>query len=177
MRKLSCLPVLLLCAGSLFAQSSPSTTTPPAQTGPMRRGGGEPCWQQAGIEKSVIDQVWDIAHETRSKIEGICSSTSLTPQQKQQQVRELREQALQKRQSLLTADQEKALTSCQQQRSGHPGAHGGGPHEGMGMGGGCGDMPRAHRGMPPNGGQGNGNGTGAGSGSTPPPQNQSSPND
>ncbi len=121
--------------------------------------------QQAGIEKSVMEQIHSIAHDAHSEIENVCSNTFLTPQQKQQQVREIREKAMQKREGLLTADQQKALMACQQARSGnHPG---GGPHEGMG--GGCGEMPRnARPGNSPNGGQGNGTGN-------PPPSSQSSP--
>lgn len=125
--------------------------------------------QQAGIEKSVMEQIHSIAHDAHSAIENVCSNTSLTPQQKQQQVREIREKAMQKREGLLTADQQKALMACQQARSGnHPG--GGGPHEGHeGMGGGCGETPHNPRpGNSPNGGQGNGTGN-------PPPSSQSSP--
>jgi hypothetical protein len=125
--------------------------------------------QQAGIEKSVMEQIHSIAHEAHSEIENVCSNTSLTPQQKQQQVREIREKAMQKREGLLTADQQKALMTCQQARSGnHPA--GGGPHEGHeGMGGGCGEMPRNGRpGTSPNSRQGNGT-------SNPPTSSQSSP--
>ena len=165
--KLFCPAVLLLCAGTLLAQSTPPTTNPPSspQNRPMHRG-GENCMQQAGIEKSVAEQIRSIAQDARSQIESVCSNTSLTPQQKQQQAREIREKAMQKRESLLTADQQKALMACQQARSGnHP--NGGGPHEGMG--GGCGEMP--HNGRPgnaPSGGPGNGTGN-------PPPSSQSSP--
>jgi len=120
----------------------------------MRRGGQEPCWQKAGIEKSVMDQVRTVAHDARSQVEGVCSNSSLSPQQRQQQARQIREQAMQKRDSLLTADQRKSLMACQQERGGHPG--GGGQHEGMGggMGGGCGEMP--HNGFRPGGSSGNG---------------------
>ncbi len=169
MRKLFCPVVLLLCAGTMLAQSTPPPTNPPSQTQPMRRGGQENCMQQAGIEKSVMEQIHSIAHEAHSEIENVCSNTSLTPQQKQQQVREIREKAMQKREGLLTADQQKALMACQQARSGnHPG--GGGPHEGHeGMGGGCGEMPHnARPGNSPNGGQGSGTGN-------PSPSSQSSP--
>ncbi len=157
LRKLFCPLALLLCAGTMLAQSTPPTTNPPSQTRPMHRG-GDNCMQQAGIQPSVMDQIHSIAQEAHSQIENVCSNTSLTPQQKQQQAREIREKAMQKREGLLTADQQKALMECQQARSGnHP--NGGGPHEGMG--GGCGEMPHHER---------PGNGTG-----NPPPSSQSSP--
>ena len=151
--------LFLLCSGLSLAQSS-STTTPPAQARPGGRGGnGEPCWQQAGIQKSVMEQRWSIERETRSQIEGICSNSSLTPQQKHQQAHEIREQGRQKMEGLVTPEQEKTLTSCQQERGmNHPGG-------GQGMGGGCGEWQH-------NGANGNPNGApsgGNGNGNPPPP--------
>jgi Spy/CpxP family protein refolding chaperone len=157
----------LLCAGTLLAQSAPSTATPPAQSGPGHRGAQENCMQQAGIEKSVMERVRSIAHDARSQIESVCSNTSLTTQQRQQQAREIREKAMQKREGLLTPDQQKTLAACQQAKSGHHPAEGG-PHEVMG--GGCGEMPHhgARPGSSPDGGQGSGT-------SNPPASNPSSP--
>jgi hypothetical protein len=107
--------------------------------------------QQAGIEKSVMEQIHSIVRDAHSQVESVCSNPSLTPQQKQQQVREIRERAMQKRESLMTADQQKTLMACQQARNGnHAGAggpHEGGPHEGLGSG--CGEMP--HNGSRPGG--------------------------
>src|SRR5271156_2377627 len=126
--------VLALCVSPLLAQSAPQSTTPPpsAQPGPGRRGNMTPCWQQAGIEKSVMEQRWSIERDTRSQIEAVCSNSSLTPQQKHQQVKDLRLQARQKMDGLVTPEQEKSLTSCQQQRGfSHPG--GGGMNERGGM--------------------------------------------
>lgn len=150
--------VLLVSTMPLLAQSTPPAanppTNPPAQNRPARRG-GETCWQQAGIEQSVMEQMHSIARDARSQVEAVCSNSSLTPQQRNQQAREIREKAMQKRQELITADQEKTLRACQQERRGenHPGN--GSMHEGHeGMGGrGCGEMPRgaSHPGTPPNG--------------------------
>jgi hypothetical protein len=139
---------VVLCAGTLLAQSTPPANGTPSPTRPMRRG-GESCFHQAGIDQSVMEQIHTISREARSKIETICSNSSLTAQQKHEQTKEIREQAMQKRDGLMTADQQKALNTCQQARSGnHP--SGGGTHEGMGgggggmhegMGAGCGEMP------------------------------------
>lgn len=167
LRRFFCSAVLILCTGPLHAQSTPPTTNPPAQNRPARRG-GEPCWQQAGIEQSVMEQIHSIAREARSEVEAVCSNASLTPQQKNQQAREIREKAMQKREGLMTADQEKTLKACQQQQNenhpGNGGMHQGGMHEGMG-GGGCGEMPRG--GSRPGGAP---NGT-----SNPPAPTQSAP--
>jgi periplasmic protein CpxP/Spy len=171
MKKLFCCSALFLCAWPLLAQTTPPATNPPGQTGGMHRGNFTPCWQQAGIEKSVMEQRWSIERDTRSQVEAVCSNSSLTPQQKHQQAREIHQQARQKMDGLVTPEQEKALTSCQQQRGGnHSGGGGGGAHEEAG--GGCGEWPHGgqHSGTP-NGAPGNGNG----GISNPPPGNSSSP--
>ena len=158
--------LLFLCAGSLRAQSAPPTSDPQSQTRPTQRG-GPPCWQQAGIEKSVMEQRWSIERDTRSQIQGVCSDSSLTPQQKHQQVHEIREQARQKMEGLITADQQNALTACQQSR--HR-THPGGVHGGVGDG--CGDLPRGGPRPSPNGGTGRGYGNNNAPSVNPPsPQN------
>jgi hypothetical protein len=148
----------LLCgSATLLAQTTPPAGGPTTQPG---RRGGEPCWQQAGIQKSVMEQRWAVERDTRSQVEAVCSNSSLTPQQKHQQVQEIRQQGRQKMEGLVTADQEKALTACQQQRGmNHGGGNGaGGPHEGAG--GGCGEWPRGGQrpGNTPNGAPGSNGG-------------------
>ena len=177
MRKLL-YPIAFLVLGALplLAQSAPPNGNPPGQ---MRNGRQEPCWQQAGIEKSVMEQRWSLERDTRSQVEAVCSNSSLTPQQKRQQVKEIRQQAHQKMEGLVTADQEKALTSCQQARGmNHPGGgSGAGAHDGAG--GGCGEWQgsRSHPGGSPNGAPGNSNGgTGNPPPSNPPPSNPPSQN-
>lgn len=163
LRKFFCPAVLVLCTWPLLAQSAPPSNNPSGQPRAGRGGNSEPCWQQAGIEKSVMEQRWSIERETRSQVEAVCSNSSLTPQQKQQQAREIRQQARQKTEGLITADQEKALTSCQQARGMNH--QSGGPHEG----GGCGEWQGggSRPGGSPNGASGNSN---AG-GNNPPPAN------
>jgi Spy/CpxP family protein refolding chaperone len=173
LKKILCPLALLLCASTLFTQTTPPAANPQGQTGGPRRGNFTPCWQQAGIEKSVMEQRWSIERDTRSQVEAVCSNSSLTPQQKQQQARELHQQARQKMEGLITAEQEKALTACQQQHAGsnnHPG--GGGMH---GEGGGCGEWP--HTGQRPSGSPNGAPGSSNGGNSTPPPAGSSpSPN-
>jgi hypothetical protein len=148
----------LLFAWPLWAQTSPSSGTPPAQTRPMNRGGGVPCWQVAGVEKSVMEQRWALERDTRSEVSSVCSDTSLTPQQKQQKAREIRQQAKQKMESLITPDQEKKLTACQSERGmNHPGG-------GEGLGG-CGEGLRQG---PRRNGSGSGNNGSNPSGSSSP---------
>jgi Spy/CpxP family protein refolding chaperone len=115
----------LFSAGMLPAQESapPSSSNPPSSAQPAHPGrtGQEPCWKQAGIGQSVMEQRHTIERDTHSQIEGVCENSALTPRQKQQQVREIRQQAQQKLDALVTPEQLSTLHSCQQQRAAnHP---------------------------------------------------------
>ena len=140
---------LLLCAASVFAQSAPSSNSP---TRPMARG-GQSCLQQAGISQSTVEQLRSIQRDMHSQVEAACSNTSLTAQQRNQQAHEIRQQAHQKIESLMTPDQQKALMACREEHmGGHMGAGGFGE-----AGGGCGEWRQ--NGSHPNGAQGSGSGT------------------
>jgi hypothetical protein len=108
---------LMLTAGLVVAQNgaAPSSTTHQ-----------EPCWKQAGISQSVMEQRRGVGRDAHSQVENVCQNSSLTPQQKQEQVREIRQQAEQKLDALITSEQQSALHACQQQRgmngSSHPGS-------------------------------------------------------
>ena len=84
---LSAIVIFLLSSGALSAQSnagsSGSSSTPP--------GRQEPCWKQAGITRAVMEQHQQIEHDAHSQIAGVCEDSSLTPQQKQEQVRTIRD--------------------------------------------------------------------------------------
>jgi protein CpxP len=174
LKTILCPLALLLCASPLLAQTTPPPANPTGQTGAARRGNFTPCWQQAGIEKSVMEQRWSIERDTRSQVEAVCSNSSLTPQQKQQQAKELHQQARQKIEALVTPDQEKALTACQQQHNGGGNNHPGGGGGMRGEAGGCGEWP--HNGQHPGGSGNSAPGSGNGGNSTPPSGSSSSPN-
>ncbi|HUO14981.1 MAG TPA: hypothetical protein VMX38_08350 [Verrucomicrobiae bacterium] len=181
-RSISLLTVSLFFLAALsVAQSSspqaPSSPQPQAPSSPqaqqprqMRQGNFTPCWQQAGIEKSVMEQRWAQERETHSQVQAICSNSSLTPQEKNQQVREIRRQAREKMEGLITPEQEKALTACQQERGmNHPAA-------GRWGRGGCGEWQNGgpHPGGTPNGSPNSpaNNGSGADNGAPPPSSSQ-----
>jgi hypothetical protein len=76
-----------------------------------------------------MEQHRAIEHDAHTQVNAVCENSSLTSRQKQQQVREIRQQAKQKMDALLTPDQREALHSCQETRAEeHPhGEHHGGP--------------------------------------------------
>ncbi len=147
-----------------FAQTSLPSPTP--RTGPRgnARNRRNPCWQQAGINQSAVQQVRGIRESTRSQVESVCSDSSLTPQQKHQKIMQLHQQARQQIDSIISPSQRQAIASCRGSRGGHMG---GGHHGGFGHHGGpCGELsggalpgvggPRG------SGGPGGAGGTGAG---------------
>jgi len=155
--------VLLVCAIGVVGQSTPPAGSNPS---PAHPGNGGPCFQQAGIDKSVMEQLFSIQRESHSQIQSVCSDTSLSAQQKHQQVRQIHQQTHQKIEGLITPEQEKALMACRQQQRGetHPGGH-------LGMGGGCGEWGGARRGGQNSGSQGSEGSSNPSPSSEPPPQN------
>ena len=139
---------LLLAAWPLLAQ----TATPSPSAGLQmagRRGAAPPCLQKAGIDRSVMQQLHSIQSESRSQITSVCENSSLAPQQKQEQVQQIRQQAKQKIDGLITPQQQEALHACQQQMGmNHPGMAGGSPVSGAGHfggGPGCGELSHPNR--------------------------------
>ena len=111
-----------------YAQTTGQTTSRPAAHARVRE---EPCWQQVGISESAKQQRDAVASDRRSQVEAVCADTSLTPQQKQQKIHEIRKEAKQKIDALITPEQEQQLQACQKERSAnrpsaptvhHPGA-------------------------------------------------------
>jgi Spy/CpxP family protein refolding chaperone len=112
------------CALAANAQDTP----PAAPAPPPPHAHQEPCWKQAGIDRAVMEQHRAIERDAHTQVNAVCENSSLTPRQKQQQAREIRQQAKQKMDALLTPDQREALHSCQESRAEehpHEGHHGG----------------------------------------------------
>jgi len=106
--------------GLMAAQTVPSSTTAPPAT--ARRNNQEPCWQQVGISQSDEQQRRQIEQNTHSQVEAVCGNSSLTQQQKQEQIHQIREQARSQVDGLLNSQQQQALRSCRAQRG--EGRHG-----------------------------------------------------
>jgi hypothetical protein len=145
----SILLYVAFCPALLSAQSSdpnqpqqpdqpqePQQPRQPQQPQPNRSGRQIPCWQQAGIPKGALERHAAIDREARSQMANVCSNTSLTPQQRHQQIREIRQQAKQRMEALATPEQRKAFFSCRQERGLR------GPIEGeLRAPAGCGELP------------------------------------
>lgn len=108
---------------SQVAQGQPAPANPSAATvgGTRPAPHQAPCWQQAGISKSVMDQRRTIEDGARSEVEAVCTDSSLTPQQKQVKVKEIRQQARTQVEALIPAQQMQELKACNTQRgAAHP---------------------------------------------------------
>src|SRR5271167_18469 len=128
----------LLGTYPLVAQTATSPVPPRGAT-PTHPTRQKPCWQQAGISQSAMQQRKQIEESTRSQVESVCSDSSLTPQQKQQKIHQLHQQAQKQLAGVMSSQQEAALKSCRESR-------GEGPHMGGGHGGGpCGEMTSGNK--------------------------------
>lgn len=143
-----CFTVLLVSTLPVFAQvrRRPVVVARPRE---------EPCWRVAGIPKSAIEERQMIARQTRAEVQSVCADRSLTPQQRQQRIREIHQQAKQKSEGLITPQQQESLQACQKQRAAnHPPAFGGHRPGGTGP---CGEQLSGTKSPPrsPAGGGGN----------------------
>jgi hypothetical protein len=100
-----------------------------------------PCWEEAGISKSAIDERRSIEQRTHAEVRSVCADSALTMEQKKQKIQEIHKQAHEQTEGLITPQQQEALKACQQARNGGGHHGGGGLHAGGGHGGGpCGEM-------------------------------------
>ena len=100
-----------------------------------------PCWQEAGVSKSAMEQRQAIQRRTKAEVEAVCAETSLTPQQRQQKIHQIHQQAKQEMDALVSPRQLEAMKSCQRSRN-HGGGHPGVGHPIAGQGHGpCGELP------------------------------------
>jgi hypothetical protein len=113
--------LLVVSAG---AQHRPSLPTA-AQKGTASQK-TEPCWEQAGISKSVMEQRKSILQSTRSQVEAVCSETNLSEQQKREKIHEIRQAAQEKINAMISSGERQQLEACQrahQPTSPHPTGH------------------------------------------------------
>ena len=136
------LSVSLFALVCVWAQQPPSAPTTAPHSGPTGVKGAtgqksEPCWEQAGISKSVMEQRRSIQESTRSQIQAVCRETNLSEQQKREKIHEIRQAAQAKVNAMISPAERQQLEACQRGRhvsgahaGGHPG--GGDPCAGLG---------------------------------------------
>jgi hypothetical protein len=123
------------------APSSAQTNAQRAQRPARVQVHQEPCWQQAGISKDVIDQRKAVEADTHSQVQAVCADTSLNDQQKKQKIHEIHQESKQKVAGLMTEQQQQELQSCQKERAAnHPAPAGTQPGMQHGGGGPCGSL-------------------------------------
>lgn len=77
----------------------------------------EPCWKVAGISPDVIARRRAITQETQARVRQICADSSLSDQQKRQEIRRVRQAASAESQNLVTPEQRAAVKQCNQERA------------------------------------------------------------
>lgn len=134
---LAALMIILLTPALLLAQDQQSAPPEAAGPGPQagRRGGEPPCFKQAGVSDDTWQKIRDIHKTTHQQVVSICENSSLSAQQKREQVRQAFQQTEQQVHGLLTSQQQDAVKQCRQERRADRKGMGGGMR-GMHRGGG-----------------------------------------
>ena len=105
----------------------------------------EPCWETAGVTRAALQQRRALARQARQEAEAVCANSSLSIQQKRQQIQQIHQRERQEIDAIITPAQQDAMRSCEELRHG---VHkGGGGHVGGGHGP-CGEMPVGHKAAP-----------------------------
>lgn len=137
-------PVVVALISAVLGSAGPSIAQTNAQRAqrPTRvQIHQEPCWQQVGISKDVIDQRQAVELDTRSQVQAVCADSSLNDQQKKQKIHQIHQESKQKVAGLMTEQQQQELQSCQKERAAnHPAPAGTQPGMQHGGGGPCGNM-------------------------------------
>lgn len=134
----STLLAAIILSAALVENAVAQVPIRPVPPRPTPRPRQEPCWAVAGVSKSAIEQRQAIARQARQEVEAVCANSSLSIQQKRQQIQQIHQRERQEIDAIITPAQREAMRSCQEQRNR---VHGGG-HVGGGHGGGpCGEMP------------------------------------
>ena len=116
----------VVCAGDQQPASAPTAAPHSGTTGAKGPASQkvEPCWEQAGISKSIMQQRRSIQESTRSRVREVCSEPSLSEQQKREKIREIHRAAQEKVNAMISPAERQQLEACQR------GHHIGAPHAG-----------------------------------------------
>jgi hypothetical protein len=124
------------------AQQPARAPTAASHSGPNGAKGSasqtEPCWEQAGISNSIMEQRRSIQESSRSQVQAVCSESNLTEQQKREKIDQIRQAAQEKLSAMISPAEREQLEACQRAR------HGNSPHVGGHFAGGdpCAELGR-----------------------------------
>ncbi|HUS20125.1 MAG TPA: Spy/CpxP family protein refolding chaperone [Terriglobales bacterium] len=132
--------MLTLSAAQLVAQNTPTTTTTTDQhksmdaqhqrhmAGKMGRRGGRAHMQKMSTELGLTEaqktQLKALHEQERTKAQELRVNTSLTKEQKMEQMKALRESSQSQMKSILTPEQQTKFETMKQNRKEHMGKHG-----------------------------------------------------
>jgi len=131
--------LILASASSVFSQVKVPTVqgVSKARLSEAQHPQQEPCWKQVGISQAAMDEEKSIRREARAQIEAVCQDASLSEQQKQAKIHEIRQAEHERLDSLIPAEKREELKQCQQARAGsHPAT----PHPSGVQTGPCGEI-------------------------------------
>src|SRR5271169_2871506 len=95
--------LLLLCGGTVFAQTSASSPQPSTEAQPTADTPGQPsqggrvrqhtmrvaCWKQAGVAPQMVNDRWKIEDRGKSRIAAVCTDPTLSAAQKHNKIMQI----------------------------------------------------------------------------------------
>lgn len=127
MRAFTRIVLILFIAAALSAQTAPqpaATGPAPQHMGAMSQGGFDRMAQQLNLTDQQKSQLQGIFQNHRQQAQSIAQDASLTPQQRQDKLRQLRESTHQQVSAVLTPEQQQQMQQLRRQRQGMGGAMG-----------------------------------------------------
>ena len=96
-----------------------------------------PCYEVAGVSKAAIEERQNVVRSANAQVEVVCANISLTPQQRAQEIRQIRQQQRAQMNAIITPQQQEAINACNKAR--HPNPVASAPHSGPARGP-CGEL-------------------------------------
>jgi hypothetical protein len=104
-------------ADSAQSQDSPNQAEP---NGPLVRRSRTtrkpPCWSVVHIPPEFVNQRWQMEENAHQKINGVCSDSTLSPEQKSAKINEIKAKTDQEIAKRIPSQQFEALKTCEAER-------------------------------------------------------------
>jgi len=81
-----------------------------------------PCYEVAGVSKAALDERRIVTQNANAQVEAVCANVALTPQQRAEEIRQIRQQQRTQLNSIITPQQQEAIKECNQARNPSRGA-------------------------------------------------------